>query len=105
MDLADVLIELATVYAAQARYAEAAPVYQRSMEIYEKNAALDHPDVAFSQACYFAVLGEQQKALDYLKRAVALGFRAPFSRHPDLGSLRGLAEFESLAAANHPRGK
>jgi tetratricopeptide (TPR) repeat protein len=103
-DLANVLIELATLYGSQGRHAEATSVYERSVEMFRKSGGLDHPDIAFSQACYFAVVGRRDEAVRDLKRAVELGYRAPFSRHPDLVSLRGLPEYEALAAANDKRG-
>jgi tetratricopeptide (TPR) repeat protein len=103
-DLANVLIELATLYGSHGRHAEAASVCERSVEMYRKSGGLDHPDTAFSQACYFAVVGQRDEAVRHLKRAVALGYRAPFSRHPDLVSLRGLPEYEALATANDKRG-
>jgi len=103
-DLANVLIELATLYGSQGRHAEATPVYERSVEMFRKSGGLEHPDIAFSQACYFAVVGQRDEAVRHLKRAVELGYRAPFSRHPDLVSLRGLPEYEALAAANDKRG-
>src|SRR5215510_6471809 len=37
---------VAKLYAAQARYAEAEPLYKRSIEIQEKTLGSDHPDTA-----------------------------------------------------------
>jgi serine/threonine protein kinase/tetratricopeptide (TPR) repeat protein len=102
--LANILIELATLYGSHGRHSEAASFYERSLETFRKSTGLDHPDVAFSQACYFAVVGQRDKAVQYLKHAVELGYRASLRRHPDLDSLHGLPEYEALAARNDKRG-
>jgi tetratricopeptide (TPR) repeat protein len=101
--LANILIELATLYGSHGRHSEAASIYERSLETFRKSTGLDHPDVAFSQACYFAVVGQRDKAVQYLKHAVDLGYRASLRRHPDLDSLHGLPEYEALAARNDKR--
>ncbi len=42
------LNNLALVYSAQGRYAEAEPIYQRSLAIFEKALGHEHPDLATS---------------------------------------------------------
>jgi len=45
-DVAGSLNNLALLYGIQGRYAEAEPLYQRSLAIYEKALGHDHPNVA-----------------------------------------------------------
>ena len=58
-DVADSLNNLASLYHAQGRYAEAEPLYQRSFKIREKALGPDHPDVAASLS-RLAILCEAQ---------------------------------------------
>ena len=46
--MANSLNNLAGLYQAMGRYAEAEPLYRRSLEIREKQLGADHPDVATS---------------------------------------------------------
>ncbi len=46
--MATSLHHLAALYSAQGRYAEAEPLYQRSLAIREKTLGRDHPSVAAS---------------------------------------------------------
>ncbi len=50
------LNNLALLYAAQGRYAEAEPLYKRALAISEKALGPDHPNVATSLENYAAVL-------------------------------------------------
>ncbi len=56
-DVATSLNNLAGLYRTQARYAEAEPLYQRSLAIFEKALGPGHPDVATSLENYAALLG------------------------------------------------
>ena len=47
---------VAALYQAQGRYAEAEPLYQRSLAIREKALGPEHPDVATSLENYAALL-------------------------------------------------
>ena len=52
------LNNLAALYQAQGRYAEAEPLYRRSLEIGEKALGPEHPNVAQSLENYAALLRE-----------------------------------------------
>ncbi len=54
--LATSLNSLATVYQAQGRYAEAEPLYKRSLAIWEKALGPEHPHVATALESYAALL-------------------------------------------------
>ncbi len=56
------LNNLAALYRAQGHYAEAEPVYQRSLAIREKALGPDHPHVATSLENYAALLRETARA-------------------------------------------
>ncbi len=53
---------VAALYHAQGRYAEAEPLYQRSLAIWEKALGPEHPDVATSLENYAALLRETARA-------------------------------------------
>ena len=53
---------LALPYQAQGNYAEAEPLYRRSLTIYEKVLGPEHPDVATSLANYAALLRKTGRA-------------------------------------------
>lgn len=90
------LILLATINGHLGNNREAELHYQSAFDIFEKSETLDNPVVAFSQACYWAVLGNSEKAIQHLKRSLELGFSSPFFDDPDLRSLKGNPEFEAL---------
>ncbi len=50
------LNNLAALYQAQGRYAEAKPLYKRALAIWEKALGLDHPRVALGLENYAALL-------------------------------------------------
>ncbi len=69
------LNNLAALHQAQRRYAEAEPLYQRSLAIREKALGLEHPDVALSLENYAALLREterEDKAEEMEARAKAI---------------------------------
>jgi len=94
--VAECLMDLAVIYAIQDKYAEAKSFYQRSLNTYEKSLGLDHPDVAFSQVYYWAVSGNREKTLQYLKRSIELGYKRSFFKDPYLEFLHGDPEFEAI---------
>ncbi len=61
-ELAPDLNNLALLYHTQGRYAEAEPLYKRSLAIREKALGLDHPDVALSFENYAALLRQTARA-------------------------------------------
>jgi len=57
------------------------------------------PDVRFKQAVVHALIGEKDAALETLKQALALGYRAAEARADyDLAAIKGLPEFVRLVA-------
>ena len=60
--LATSLNNLAEVYRAQGRYAEAEPFYQRALAIFEKTLGPEHPHVAQSLENYAALLRQTARA-------------------------------------------
>ncbi len=60
--MATSLNNLAGLYQAQGKYAEAEPLYQRSLAIMEKALGPDHPDVATSLENYAALLRQTARA-------------------------------------------
>ncbi len=73
--LATTLNNLGEVYRAQAKYAEAEPLYMRAMAIYEKTLGPEHPDVAQSLENYAALLrktGRDDEAVKLEARAKAI---------------------------------
>ncbi len=74
-DVAQSLNNLAALYQAQGRYAEAEPLYKRSLAILEKALGPEHPDVAQSLENYASLLREtkrEDKAEEMETRAHAI---------------------------------
>ncbi len=74
-DVALSLNNLAGLYDAQGRYAEAEPLYKRALAILEKALGPDHPNVANSLENYAAVLrktGRTTEAANLEARANAI---------------------------------
>src|SRR5262249_30712138 len=66
---------LASLYNAQGRYAEAEPLYKRALAIGEKALGPEHPTVALSLnnlAALYNVQGRYAEALDPIRRAAAI---------------------------------
>ena len=78
---------LARLYGSQGRYAEAEPLYKRSLEIREKKLGKDHPDVATALnnlAELYKSQGRYEEAEPLYQRALAI-FKAKFpSGHPNI---------------------
>jgi tetratricopeptide (TPR) repeat protein len=73
--VAQSLNNLALLYKAQSRYADAEPLYQRALGIFEKNPGPEHPDVATSLENYAALLrdtGRGTEAEELEARAKAI---------------------------------
>jgi CHAT domain-containing protein len=90
------LNNLAELYRNQGRYADAEPLYQRSLAIAEKAFGPDHPDVALSLnslAALYASQGHYSDAEPRLQRSLAIWEKALGRDHPYVGlSLNNLAE-------------
>ncbi len=85
--LATSLNNLAQVYRAQGRYAEAEPLYKRALAIQEKALGPDHPSVAKSLnnlAELYRAQGRYEEAELRYKRALAIMEKALGPEHPDV---------------------
>ena len=94
-DVAQSLNNLALLYVNQGRYADAEPLYKRSLAINEKALGPDHPDVATSLnnlAVLYANQGRYADAEPLYKRSLAIREKALGPDHPDVAvSLNNLA--------------
>jgi tetratricopeptide (TPR) repeat protein len=80
------LNNLADLYRAQGRYADAEPLYKRSLAIREKALGADHPDVATSLnnlANLYRAQGRYADAEPLYKRALAIRERVLGPDHPE----------------------
>ena len=81
------LNNLASLYRAQGRYADAEPLYKRSLAIREKTLGPDHPDVAVSLnnlALLYQAQGRYADAEPFYKRSLAIREKALGPDHPDV---------------------
>ena len=89
------LNNLAELYQAQGRYADAEPLYKRSLAIREKALGPDHPDVATSLnnlAVLYQDQGRYADAEPLYKRSLAIQEKALGPDHPAVAtSLNNLA--------------
>ena len=94
-DVAVALNNLADLYQAQGRYADAEPLYKRALAIREKTLGPDHPDVAISLnnlAELYRAQGRYADAEPLYKRALAIREKTLGPDHPDVAvSLNSLA--------------
>ncbi|MCH6577531.1 MAG: tetratricopeptide repeat protein, partial [Proteobacteria bacterium] len=84
--LATSLNNLAELYRAQGRYAEAEPLYKRALAIDEKALGPEHPDVATNLnnlAALYDDQGRYAEAEPLHKRALAIYEKALGPEHPD----------------------
>ena len=85
--MAATLNNLAGLYEAQGHYAEAEPLYQRSLVILEKALGPEHPHVAASLnnlAELYLAQGHYAQAEPRYKRALAIWEKALGPEHPDV---------------------
>ena len=78
-DVATSLDNLAVLYDAQGKYAEAEPLHQRSLAIWEKALGPEHPDVAQSLENYAGLLrdtgrGELATMMELRAKAIRAKF-------------------------------
>jgi tetratricopeptide (TPR) repeat protein len=77
--------------------------YEKGLELVQEayELAPDDSRILYYLACFNALTGHKDVALDYLQRAVAGGFYSPthIARDPDLESLRGTPEYEAVLKA------
>jgi tetratricopeptide (TPR) repeat protein len=96
LDLSYSLNNLATLYESQGRYSEAEPLFVRSLEIYECQLGIDHPDVATSLnnlAGLYESQGRYSEAEPLYLRALEIRERQFGADHSNVAnSLNNLAE-------------
>ena len=83
------LNNLAGLYDAQGHYAQAEPLYKRSLAIREKALGPDHPDVATSLnnlALLYETQGQYAQAEPLYKRSLAIREKALGPDHPDVAA-------------------
>ncbi len=85
-DVATSLHNLALVYRLQGKYAEAGPLYQRSLAIREKALGPEHPHVATSLENYAGLLRATRRSAE----AAKMETRAKAIRAKDAGVESGL---------------
>jgi tetratricopeptide (TPR) repeat protein len=95
--VADALNNLAALYQAQGRYADAVPLFKRCLAIREKARGPNHPDVANALnnlAGIYQAQGRYADAEPLFKRSLAIREKARGPNHPDvanaLNNLAGL---------------
>jgi tetratricopeptide (TPR) repeat protein len=88
-NLASSLNNLALLYGAQGRYAEAEPLHKRALAIGEKMLGPDHPDVALrlnNLAALYVAQGRTAEAEPLFKRSLAIGEKMLGPEHPDVAT-------------------
>ena len=96
---------LATDEFALGRRVQAERLYGEALTMADHALGRDHPvriAILYNLGCVTARSGDRARALDFLHQAVDGGFRDAdaMAADPDLASLRGDAEFESIVAAS-----
>ncbi len=97
--LATSLNNLAVLYNAQGRYAQAEPLYQRALAIREKALGPEHPDVAPSLnnlAVLYNAQGKYAQAEPLYRRSLAIREKALGPEHPNVATV-----LENYAALLH----
>ena len=93
---ARLLNALAVLYHSQGQYAQAEPLCQRALAIWEKTLGSDHPDVATSLnnlAALYRTQGQYAQTEPLSQRALAIWEKTLGPDHPDVAlSLNNLAE-------------
>jgi tetratricopeptide (TPR) repeat protein len=106
LDVAQSLRSLAFLYYNETRYAEAEPLFRRSLAIREKALGLDHLDVAESLSDLAASYTAQRRyaeAEPLYKRSLAIREKALRSDHPDVA--HSLHNLVNLAYLYHVQGR
>ena len=71
---------------------------EKAIEIMNKVLEKDSIDNYYDAACLYSIMGETEKSISYLRKALESGFRrfAHIRRDRDLNNIRSLKEYESL---------
>jgi tetratricopeptide (TPR) repeat protein len=96
-DKRGILIEIGMTYARQGNVAEAKKIIE---QIEAKKLEFDYGYIEYHQARIYAILGESQKAINLLDKAISKGFKydlwITFDHDPDLMNLWDLPEYKRL---------
>jgi non-specific serine/threonine protein kinase/serine/threonine-protein kinase len=99
-DIAHTLNTCAILHLAMGEYDKTRRIHERALAIREKHLRPNHPRIAesyYNLACVGALQGDREFAITSLRESIRRGFSKPvIFDDPDLVSLRGDAEFESL---------
>jgi CHAT domain-containing protein/Tfp pilus assembly protein PilF len=108
-DVSVALNNLAGLYQAQGRYADAEPLKKRALAINEKAFGPNHPDIALSLnnlAIIYKIQGRYADAEPLIKRALEIDEKALGPNHPDvavlLSNLAGLYEDQGRYFESEP---
>ncbi|HKR10272.1 MAG TPA: tetratricopeptide repeat protein [Gemmatimonadaceae bacterium] len=91
---AEYALRLATTLLRAKNYSAAIPAYQKALDL-----GADFPsNMAYNIACAYALLGDKEKAMEWLSRSFDMGFRnLELARtDSDLASLHGDARFQQI---------
>ena len=91
---ADYALNLATALFRARNYRDAIPAYEKALDL-----GADFPsNMAYNIACAYALLGDKEKALEWLSKSFDMGFRnLELARtDSDLASLHGDARFQQI---------
>ena len=103
MGMTGSLDNLAMLYQAQGKYAEAEPLYERSLAMTEKTLGPEHPEVAQilnNLASLYQAWGKHAEAEPIIVRALAIMEKALGPEHPDVAD-----SLENYAALLHKTGR
>ncbi len=94
--------EEANAIAGEANKAYGEKDYQEALDLIRKAYEIDPTDsrLLYNLACFSALVGENEKALDWLDKAVDAGFHAPgkIQSDDDLDSLRNTTQYKAILA-------
>jgi hypothetical protein len=95
--VAEIVVELGRLEVARGRLSQADSLFNRATAIAQKVQG-ESPIFSYNQACYSALLKERDRAIYFLKQAIARGFDAKYkiAHNPDFASLHGDPEFEAI---------
>src|ERR1041385_6364899 len=81
--------------------------YPRAIESFERSIQLaggdSYPLPLYNLACVYSRMDQKEKALDYLKRAIAGGYKdyVAISKDPDLENIRHTPQYEKIVTELH----
>ena len=98
----DALIPLAEAYTKSGLYDKGLQIDRRLVKLRKRD-----PIVHYNLACSLALVGEKEKAIEILERAIELGYSdfEHLKRDSDLKSLHGDLKFQSLLKPNIERSR